>query len=101
LRVLRVSAVDSNPPSAVTCLEAAEELLSVARRRLRRAGSGPRLRFALEVIDDRLRELLQIVGLAARDPVAVAYHRLVADVGADLREIVLDGLPGGERAALH
>src|SRR5215470_5457749 len=51
-------------------------------------------------LDQRIAELLQIVRLAAGDPVSVLDHRLVLHLRADLPEVLLDGGPGGQGAAL-
>jgi hypothetical protein len=53
------------------------------------------------LVHDRLGELLQVLGLAAGDPVPVQHHRLVLDGGTDLLEVALDGHPGSQRAALY
>src|SRR5215831_18489125 len=55
----------------------------------------------LQRLRQRVAELLQIVRLAAGDPVPVTDDRLVLHVRADLAEVLLDGLPGGQGAALH
>src|ERR1700737_5331714 len=55
---------------------------------------------ALELVDDRRGELLQVLRFAAGDPVPVLDHRLVLHGRAHLLQVVLDRLPGGEGAAL-
>src|SRR5439155_6379953 len=55
---------------------------------------------ALELVDDRRGELVQVLRFAAGDPVPVLDHRLVLDGRAHLLQVVLDRLPGGQGAAL-
>src|SRR6267143_1509729 len=52
-------------------------------------------------LNEGLAELLQVVGLAAGDPVLVDDHRLVLHVRAGQLEIHLHGRPGGQGPAAH
>src|SRR2546430_769221 len=52
-----------------------------------------------QLLDERFAELLQVVGLAAGDPVLVDDHRLVLHVRAGQLQIHLDGRPGRQRPA--
>src|SRR5438128_3788733 len=55
---------------------------------------------ALELLDDGVGELLQVVRLAAGDPVPIPDHRFVLHRGSDLPQVVLDRLPGSQGPAL-
>src|SRR5712691_5000695 len=52
-------------------------------------------------LHERLAELLQVLGLAAGDPVLIDHHGLVLDVGSGQLEVHLHGRPGGQRPAAH
>src|SRR5437763_9682000 len=71
-----------------------------ARLRAHLAVRSGALRLA-QRIDHRVAERLQIVGLAARDPVLIDHDLLVLHVRSRLLQVALHRRPRGQRAAAH